>query len=79
MTDIINQSIRKTHENSEIIESIKASEINDITITGKGYVTFDALNLIAENNIKLISINPQGQLNYILESTDWRNVTLKKQ
>ena len=34
----------------EIIDSIKASVINDITIVGKGYVTFDALNLMAENN-----------------------------
>ncbi len=83
--DGYNKSIHKKdnqiaiHENSEIIESIKASKVNDITIIGKGYITFDALNLIAENNIKLIAINPRGQLNYILESPDWRNVTLKKQ
>ena len=67
------------HESDEIIDSIKASEISDITVIGKGYVTFDALDLMALNNIKLIAINPRGQLTYTLESPDWRNVKLKKQ
>ncbi len=67
------------HEKDQIIDSIRANEINDITITGKGYMTFDALNLMAENNIKLIAINPRGQLTYTLESPDWRNVKLKKE
>lgn len=34
---------------------------------------------MAENNIKLISINPRGGLNYTLESPDSKNVELKKQ
>ena len=67
------------HEKDQIIDSIKVSEITDITILGKGHVTFDALNLMAENNIKLIAINPRGQLTYTLESPDWRNVKLKKE
>lgn len=80
-----NKSIHKKdnqiviHEKDEILDSIKASSINDITIIGKGHITFDALTLIAENNIKLISINPKGQLTYTLESPDWSNVELKKQ
>lgn len=83
--DGYNKSIHKKdnliviHENDEIIDMIKASEINDITVVGKGYVTFDALNLMARNNIKLIAINPRGQINYILESPNLRNVKLKKQ
>ena len=68
--------IRKKDEK---IDSVKASSITDITIIGKGYVTFDALNLMAENDIKLIAINPRGQLIYTLESPDWRNVVLKKE
>lgn len=67
------------HEKDQIIDSIKANEITDITIVGKGYVTFDALNLMAEKNIKLIAINPWGHLTYTLESPDWRNVKLKKE
>ena len=66
------------HEKDEIIDSIRANEINDITIIGKGYLTFDALDLMVKNNIKLIAINPRGQLTYTLESPDWRNVKLKK-
>ncbi|WP_407412654.1 CRISPR-associated endonuclease Cas1 [Methanobrevibacter sp.] len=83
--DGYNKSIHKKdnqiviHEKDEILDSIKASTITDITIVGKGYVTFDALNLMAENNIKLIAINPRGQLTYALESPDWRNVMLKKE
>ena len=82
--DGYNKSIHKKdnqiviHEKDEILDSIKASKINDITIVGKGYVTFDALDLMAENNIKLISINPRGELTYTLESPDWRNAVLKK-
>lgn len=67
------------HEKDQIIDSIKANEITDITIVGKGYVTFDALNLMAEKNIKLIAINPWGHLTYTLESPHWRNVKLKKE
>ena len=71
-----NQIIIKEKEN--ILDSIKASNISSIVIIGKGYVTFDALTLISQNNIKLISFDYFGKLNYILESPDWRNVKLKK-
>ena len=80
-----NKSIHKKdnqiviYEKDEILDSIKASTINDITIIGKGHITFDALTLIAENNIKLISINPKGQITYTLESPNQANVKLKKQ
>lgn len=83
--DGYNKSIHKKdnqlviHEKDKILDSIKVSTINDITVIGKGYVTFDALNLMAENNIKLISINPRGELTYTLDSPDWGNVYLKKQ
>ena len=83
--DGYNKSIHKKdnqlviHEKDEILDSIKASNINDITIVGKGYITFDALDLMAQNNIKLISVNPRGELTYTLESPCWENVNLKKQ
>ena len=82
--DGYNKSIHKKdnqiviYEKDEILDSIKASMIEDITIVAKGHVTFDALDLITQNNIKLIAINPRGQLTYTLESPDWRNVKLKK-
>ena len=83
--DGYNKSIHKKdnqlviHEKDEILDSIKASNINDITIVGKGYITFDALDLMAQNNIKLISVNPRGELTYTLQSHSWENVNLKKQ
>lgn len=83
--DGYNKSIHKKdnqltiYEKDELLDSLKASKISDITIIGKGHVTFDALNLMAQNNIKLISVNPRGELTYVLESPDWRNVHLKKQ
>ena len=83
--DGYNKSIHKKdnqlviHEKDEIMDSVKASIVSDITIIGKGYMTFDALNLMADNNIKLIAINPRGQLTYTLESPDWRNVKLRKE
>ena len=63
-----NKSIHKKdnqlviHEKGEVIDSVKASKVKDITIIGKCYITFDALNLIAQNNIKLISLTYDGKL-----------------
>ena len=82
--DGYNKIIRKNDnqlvvmEKDEEIYRISANKISDITIMCKGHVTFDALNLIAKNNIKLISINYFGQINYILESPNQNNVNLKK-
>ena len=55
LIDGYNKSLHKKdnqlviYENNKIIDKIKASQISDITIVAKGYVTFDALNLIAKN------------------------------
>ena len=83
--DGYNKSIHKKdnriviYEKDKIIDTVKADLINDIIIIAKGYITFDAMNLIAENNIKLIAVNPQGQLTYTLESPDWENVKVRKE
>lgn len=62
-----------------VLDSIKANQISSLVIIGKGYVTFDALTLMAENNTKVISFDYTGKLNYLMESPDWRNVKIKKQ
>jgi len=60
LIDGYNKSIHKKdnqiviHENDKIIDSIKASKVTDITVTGKGYVTFDALNLMKGINQNII-------------------------
>ena len=56
--DGYNKSIHKKdnqiviHEKDKILDSIKASKISDLTVIGKGHVTFDALDLMAKDNIK---------------------------
>ena len=85
LIDGYNKSLHKKdnqlviYENNKIIDKIKASQISDITIVAKGYVTFDALNLIAKINIKQIAIDYNGNLTYAIESPDVRNIKLKKQ
>ncbi len=71
-----NQIIIK--EKDQTLDSIKASKISNITIIGKGYITFDALNLIGENNIQLLSFDYLGNLKYILKSPNEENIQLRK-
>ena len=61
-----NQIIVK--EKDEVIYKIPADDIEDITIVGKGYITFDALSLLSRNNVNLITVNYFGQVEYILET-----------
>ena len=78
--DGYNKIIRKNDnqlvvmEKDEEIYRISANKISDITIMCKGHVTFDALNLIAKNNIKLISINYFGQI-IVIYQTFYINVS----
>lgn len=73
-----NQIIIK--EDNKEKDNILASKITDITILGKGYITFDALKLLAKNNTKLVVVNYQGKIEYILESPEnQNNLKLKKQ
>lgn len=82
--DGYNKTLRKKDNQIVVMEKdneiyrISANKVSDITIMAKGHITFDALNLMARNNIKLISINYFGQINYILESPNQENVNLKK-
>ena len=50
-------------EKDDKLEKINIIRIDDITIIGKGYVTFDALRLISDNNIPLMSIDYFGKIN----------------
>ena len=60
------------------MEKINIKKIDDITIIGKGSITFDALRLISSNNIPLMSIDYFGKVNYILEYPIYENVFLRK-
>lgn len=60
--DGYNKTLRKKDNQIVVMEKdneiyrISANKVSDITIMAKGHITFDALNLMAKNNIKLISI-----------------------
>lgn len=49
------------------IDKVNINKIDDITIVGKGLITFDALRLISKNNIPVISIDYFGNIDYLLE------------
>lgn len=79
-----NKSIHK-HDNQILIkekddelEKINIKIIDDIMIIGRGSVTFDALRLISDNNIPLMSIDYFGKINYILEYPKYENIFLRK-
>lgn len=61
------------------LEKINIKKIDDITIIGKGSITFDALRLISENNVRLMSIDYFGKINYTLEYPSNENIFLRKQ
>ena len=65
-------------EKDDELEKINIKRIDDITIIGKGSVTFDALRLISDNNIPLMSIDYFGKINYILEYPKYENIFLRK-
>ena len=79
-----NKSIHKKNnqiivkEKEKTIYKISAKKISDILIIAKGYVTFDALTLISQNNIPLISTNYYGQIEYVLKTPNDENITLRK-
>lgn len=79
-----NKSIHKKNEQiivkekDNIIYRISAKKISDILIIGKGYITFDALSLISQNNIPLISTNKYGHIEYILTTPNDEKILLRK-
>lgn len=66
-------------EKEEELKKINIKKIDDITIIGKGSVSFDALRLISDYNIPLISLDYFGKINYSLEYPIYENIFLKKQ
>ena len=60
------------------IDKVNINKIDDITIVGKGLITFDALRLISKNNIPVISIDYFGNIDYLLEYPNETNIFIKK-
>ena len=66
-------------DNKEVIFDDLAEKIDNITILGKGHITFDALTLLTKNNANIISITYSNQVNYIINNiNNQTTVTLLK-
>lgn len=87
LLDGYNKTIHKTDnhivikDKDEVIFDDLAEKIDNITILGKGYVTFDALSLLTKNNANIISITYDNQINYIIHNINSQTTVtlLKKQ
>ncbi|MEG3224838.1 MAG: CRISPR-associated endonuclease Cas1 [Methanobacteriales archaeon Met13] len=51
-----------------------AEELSQVIITGKGSVSFDAMNLMATNNVDLVVLNWTGDIIYRLSPPELKNV-----
>lgn len=72
-----NQIIIK--ENGGEIDYFLAKELKQIIILGKGAITFDAIALLAKNNVDLIAVDWRGNIQYRLASREHNNVQIRKQ
>lgn len=87
LLDGYNKTMHKTDnhivikDKDEVIFDDLAEKIDNITILGKGYVTFDALSLLSKNNANIISITYDNQINYIIHNINSQTTVtlLKKQ
>lgn len=66
-------------ENKKEVDFFLAKDLEQIIVSGKGSVTYDALELLAENNVDFISIDWKGDLNYRLSSGEHKNTVIKKE
>lgn len=66
-------------ENGKEIEYFLAKDINQILLTGKGSITFDALNLLSKYDVTCLSLDWKGHVDYLLSPADKKNSIIKKE
>lgn len=66
-------------EKGKEIDYYLAEDLTQIVIMGKGSITFDALRLLAENDVDCIDIDWKGMLDYRLSPPEKKNVFIKKE
>ena len=83
--DEFNKSVTKRDnqivikENGKEVDYFLAKDLKQIIILGKGAITFDAIALLAENNVDLIAVDWRGKIRYRLASKEHNNVQIRKQ
>ena len=84
VVDGYGKSIRKRDNQIVIKEDDKeldfflAKDLEQILILGKGSITFDALELLAENDVDCLSIDWRGDVKYRLASGENKNIQIRK-
>ena len=66
-------------ENGDEIDYFLAKDLNQIIINGKGAITFDAIELLSNNDVDVIAIDWRGNIKYRLSSMEHNNVEIRKQ
>lgn len=66
-------------ENDKITNYYVIDNIEQLIITGKGSITFDAMSLLAAHNIDTIVLNWKGEVVYQLLPTENKHVNVKKE
>lgn len=66
-------------EKGKEIDFFLAKDLSQILITGKGSVTFDALNLLAENGVDCVYIGWKGDVDYRLSPCEKKNSNIRRE
>ena len=66
-------------ENGDEIDYFLPENLKQIIINGKGAITFDAIELLSNNDVDLIAIDWRGNIKYRLSSMEHNNVEIRKQ
>ncbi len=66
-------------ENGDEVDYFLAKNLKQIVINGKGAITFDAIELLSDNNVDVIAIDWRGNIKYRLSSMEHNNVEIRKQ
>lgn len=66
-------------ENGEELDYFLPENLKQIIINGKGAITFDAIELLSNNDVDLIAIDWRGNIKYRLSSMEHNNVEIRKQ
>ena len=66
-------------ENGEELDYFLAKDLKQIIINGKGAITFDAIELLSDNDVDVIAIDWRGNIKYRLSSMEHNNVEIRKQ
>lgn len=72
-----NQIVVKDHKHE--LDFFLAEELSQVIITGKGSVGFDALKLLALNNVDVVVLNWTGDVIYRLSPPELKNVESRRE